>query len=393
MTEAEKLAEAYFTLGMKPGGSEEAVRRRWKRLAMAWHSDRFASQEAKQEADEELKNINNARDTLKSHFGSSSHKKSGPCACNANAGATDPTKQPGGPGQGPGPGKRRTTQETDNEEAAAARRNKERAERAATAAGEKSAQEAKAAAEAAAAEQAKQNAEQTATIEGEKLRWKIALCMAAAWIVLSIFGFGATSIKGWWTNLNDRWKQEHQSQIDNENAKKAAKDAAAAQEQQAQEQANADQKRRDSEDQDRKNRSIASTKASMVQSQQIIDHCNSELASIRARLADPACGDKIKLQGYEAQNLKYISDAQVQYNLAQQELANLTQTQAPPPLGGSTDTPVPLVDPSIYSLPPGNLHNAPSIDPPPVQKFTTPPWNPNGQPTRPDDSLAPTTGR
>ena len=132
----------------------------------------------------------------------------------------------------------------------------------------------------------------------------------------------------------------------------------------------------------------------MVQSQQIIDHCNSELASIRARLADPACGDKIKLQGYEAQNLKYISDAQVQYNLAQQDLANLTQTQAPPPLGGNpTDTPVPLVDPSIYSLPPGNLHNAPSIDPPPVQKFTTPPWNPNGQPTRPDDSLAPTTGR
>jgi curved DNA-binding protein CbpA len=379
MTEAEELAEAYFTLGMKPGGSKDAVHSRWKRLAMVWHSDRFTSTTSKQEADEELKNINNARDILKKHF-ETSHKESGSCACNASsAGSAGPAKQPGGTGQGPGPGKRRTTQETDKQEADAARRTKERAERAAKDAAEKDAQSAKAAAEASAADKSKQQAEITVITEGEKLRWKIALCMAAAWIVLSIFAFCITGTKVWWTHLTEKWKQEQQWKTDDDNQKKAAQEAAAAQQREEDAQAQAAQKQRDADDQKRKNESIDRARASIKLQQDIIDHCTSELAKAKTQLDDPnvSYGEKLKLQDWQRQQQNYLSTAQANYNMAQQELADLTATKAPPPIGGNTDTPVPHID-SSFSRPPVDFRTiAPSTDQPPVQKFSTPHWTPS----------------
>ena len=376
MTEAEKLAEAYFTLGMKPGGSLEAIQSRWKRLAMVWHSDRFPSEQAKLEADEELKNINNARDVLKKHF-ETSHKKDGPCACSATS---SPPHGPKPDGNGPGPGKRRTTQETDKEEADAARRNKQRADQAAKAAAENSAHEtqarAEAATKAAAAEKSKQNAEQTVSIEGEKLRWKIAICMAVAWIALSFSAFCLTSTKVWWTHLNEKWTQERQDKIDDENQKKAEAAAAADRAKQEQQQADDEKRRLDNEEQERKNQAITRAKAAIDQYQRVIDHCTAELAHIQTQLDDPnvAYSEKIKLQDYKGQNQKWLSDAQANYNMAQQSLADATGTTAPPPIGGSSDTPVPHLE----TLPPAHNYREqlPYVNQDPVQKMMAPHWTP-----------------
>jgi curved DNA-binding protein CbpA len=383
MTEAEKLAEAYFALTLKPGSSLDAINRRFKRLVQVWHPDKFPSGSGQDEATEELKQINAAHDTLKKHF-ETSHSASGSCACNAY---NNSSSRQSSPGPGPGPGKRRNTQETDREEADAARRSRERADRAAKAAAEAAAREAKARADAAAAAQAeaqsKQHAEETVSIESEKLRWKIAICMGVAWIVLSFSAFCLTSTKVWWTHLNEKWAQERQDKIDDENQKKAAAAAAATQAQQEQQQTEAEQKRRDAEEQERKNEAIARAKAAINEQQQIIDHCNSELAKIQPQLNDPNVADieKIKLEGYKGQNQKWLSDAQANYNLAQNRLADATGITAPPPIGGNTDTPVPHTNSSLFSRPPVNFTNVvPSTEQPPVQKFDTPHWTPNNDP-------------
>jgi len=49
---------------LEPEASTDAVLRRYKRLVMAWHPDRFPTEDGKKEAEEELKKINNAKKTL-----------------------------------------------------------------------------------------------------------------------------------------------------------------------------------------------------------------------------------------------------------------------------------------------------------------------------------------
>jgi len=151
MTEEEKLQKAYFVLGLEPGAPLDKITRRHKRLIMVWHPDRFPTEDGKKDAEEELKQINNAKDDLKSHF-EKNHKTSGPCACKPSAaGSTQHTYQSGarsGQGPGPGPGKRKTTQETNREEAEAQRRSKERQQKAAEEAAEKERQRQAAAASA-----------------------------------------------------------------------------------------------------------------------------------------------------------------------------------------------------------------------------------------------------
>ena len=215
MTEEEKLQKAYFVLGLEPGAPMDKITRRHKRLIMVWHPDRFPTEDGKKDAEEELKQINNAKDDLKSHF-EKNHKTSGPCACKpAAAGSTQHTYQSGarsGQGPGPGPGKRKTTQETNREEAEAQRRSKERQQKAAEEAAEKERQRQAAAASAAATQQTTQQAaEHTKLLDDERLRWKVALCIGAAWIGLSLFGWIGTSVKAWWHDVSWKWQNDHSS--------------------------------------------------------------------------------------------------------------------------------------------------------------------------------------
>lgn len=178
-----KFQNAYFVLGLEPGASRETVQRRYKRLILVWHPDRFPP-EQKDDAEEELKKINNARDVLWKHFDSPDHKAVG-CECQIPIGAQDQKSQRGPdpeqskphPGPGPGP-KRKTASEQDAE-----RRD---AERKARAAQEEAARQA--------AQQTQRQAydeatKQQKTLDQESLRWKIALVEGLVFAGLSLFGW------------------------------------------------------------------------------------------------------------------------------------------------------------------------------------------------------------
>lgn len=71
-----ELHTAYRVLGLEPGTSFDAIRRRHRRLAPVWHPDRMTNADGKREAEEELKKMNNYFDKLKKHF--DGQNKSGP---------------------------------------------------------------------------------------------------------------------------------------------------------------------------------------------------------------------------------------------------------------------------------------------------------------------------
>ena len=82
-----KTAKAYFVLGLQLGDPMDKVIRRHKRLIIVWHPDRFPNEDGKKDAEEELKQINNAKDDLKNHF-EKNHKAGGSCACSPAPGAS-----------------------------------------------------------------------------------------------------------------------------------------------------------------------------------------------------------------------------------------------------------------------------------------------------------------
>ena len=208
MTEEGKLQKAYFVLGLQLGDPMDKVIRRHKRLIIVWHPDRFPNEDGKKDAEEELKQINNAKDDLKNHF-EKNHKAGGSCACRPAPGASS---QQSGRGTGPGPGKRKTTQETNREEAEAQRRSRERAAAAAAEAAEKERQKQAAASATAQKQTAQEALDQAKVLADERLRWKVSLCIGAAWIGLSLFGWIGTSVKSWWHDFSWKWDRDHAPQ-------------------------------------------------------------------------------------------------------------------------------------------------------------------------------------
>jgi curved DNA-binding protein CbpA len=87
-----ELHKAYQALGLEPGALFETIKRRYRRLALVWHPDRMTNPEAKREAEEELKKINNMFERLKKHF--ETEHTSGPgCRCKPAAGKRQTQKQ------------------------------------------------------------------------------------------------------------------------------------------------------------------------------------------------------------------------------------------------------------------------------------------------------------
>lgn len=174
------LHQAYIDLGIPVGSSLEAVERRYKRLVMAWHPDRYPNEEHKREAEEELKKINNAKDLLKNHFKSNQHKETGACDCHAGAGSAEQAQSARQPGSS-GPGRKaKTTAETRREESEAQFRDDERSKRAA----EEERQQAEQAAKQAHEETIKTAFSQESQRNTEPLRWKICIGSAAVSILL-----------------------------------------------------------------------------------------------------------------------------------------------------------------------------------------------------------------
>ncbi|MFN8552528.1 MAG: DnaJ domain-containing protein [Candidatus Obscuribacterales bacterium] len=84
-----ELHKAYQALGLEPGALFETIKRRYRRLALVWHPDRMTNAEAKKEAEEELKKINNMFEKLKKHF-ESEHPSGPSCRCKPAAAAGPP---------------------------------------------------------------------------------------------------------------------------------------------------------------------------------------------------------------------------------------------------------------------------------------------------------------
>lgn len=180
--------KAYAVLRLEPGASREVVQRRYKRLIMVWHPDRYHTPEEKEYAEEELKIINNAKELLFKHFESPSHKAVG-CECqipfgseqpqrNANSGPRGPqAKTNAGSESGPGP-KQKSSAEQDAEYRDAQRKAQAAADEAAKQAAQQTQRKAY--------EEATQ---QQKTFDQENLRWKIALAEGIIFVGLSVFGW------------------------------------------------------------------------------------------------------------------------------------------------------------------------------------------------------------
>jgi curved DNA-binding protein CbpA len=166
------LHKAYSILGLEPGSSMESIQRRYKRLIMVWHPDRFQNAEGKSDAEEELKKINNAKDLLAKHF-DSEHKDTGVCDCRSSSDEGQFQRSPGSTGPGR---KAKSTDDIFREEQAARQRDSERSEEARQKA-EKTAQEDH--------EQAVKTAfTQESERNTESLRWKISIGSGAAFVLL-----------------------------------------------------------------------------------------------------------------------------------------------------------------------------------------------------------------
>lgn len=200
-----EIHKALAIFGLEPGASQDAIQRRYKRLIMVWHPDRFPNEDGKKDAEEELKKINNANDVFKKHF-AGEHRASG-CECQKPAAAGAGSNEQRSHGTGPGPGPQR---KPDDAEAQARRRDEERkrkaaAEEAARKAAEQQQQQQQKAAETNFEHARKQQEE----LKWNKIRWQIAAGEAILFIALCAFGNFGYGVKEWWHKFSFEWERDH----------------------------------------------------------------------------------------------------------------------------------------------------------------------------------------
>ncbi len=207
-----KIQEAYQQLGVAPGSSLDAVKKRYRQLAMVWHPDRMPTPEGRRTAEEELKQINNAFDCIKKHF-ESDHRQGQVCQCqpgasfqqagtqtqtqnqnngygdsrtNGNAGSGQSTSTPGGYQR-----EKTNYEKWAEQEARAEAERRRRAEEVHEAALREAVEKARRAteAQAAAAAAAATKARPPQSMTEEQLRWRISMALAAIFVFLIIGGF------------------------------------------------------------------------------------------------------------------------------------------------------------------------------------------------------------
>ncbi len=94
-----EIHKAYNILGLEPGTGFDTIKRRYRILALAWHPDRMTKPDAKKEAEEELKKINQNFEKLKKHF-ESKHQSGPSCRCQPAAAGPPPNHANGAGGSG-----------------------------------------------------------------------------------------------------------------------------------------------------------------------------------------------------------------------------------------------------------------------------------------------------
>ncbi len=76
MSDRLNINDAYSILELKPGASPTEVKRAYRKLVKIWHPDRFSHPQKKQEAEQKIKQINEAYNKLKSNLPSSAPQPS-----------------------------------------------------------------------------------------------------------------------------------------------------------------------------------------------------------------------------------------------------------------------------------------------------------------------------
>jgi curved DNA-binding protein CbpA len=374
-----ELHKAYAVLGLEPGSSLESILRRYKRLIMVWHPDRAPSLEHKEFAEEELKKINNAKDLLNKHFGAGGGHKSAGCACQPEPDKPTGSSTRSSAGSGPGPNYQRnkSTDEKYREDQAARKRDAERKAREEQEANAKRAQEQQQKASQQNMESAMQ---QQKALSDEKLRWQISIGIILAFIGLEVFGSMAMGVKHWWHDFSWKWQNEHSTSItpNTSSSTNTSTDTNTGSTayippyyqtpggnpttwQQEQQQRDKEQKERDQKQHDQ---DVYFTRLDLDKYQKAIEHCNSELANLEIKIADPAVSDyeKRKLMDMRDFRQKNLAEAEAGLKAAQDKYTNLTG-EAPPqtapsllsPLPGSNSgvalTPLPNITPSPFASP------------------------------------------
>jgi hypothetical protein len=214
-----ELHKAYQALGLEPGAAFDTIKRRYRRLALVWHPDRMYSADAKREAEEELKKINNTFEKLKKHF-ESEHKSGPSCRCQPAAAGPPPSSS-----QNTSANQNKNSSSSSGPSEAERKRQEEEASRKRTAEREKKEAEeetARRAAEATQRTQQKQKAadeaiKNEALRKEEVLRWKCTLVIAVTFLALIGYcwvGCAARDLVHWtgkqWDDFQSQFKPHNE---------------------------------------------------------------------------------------------------------------------------------------------------------------------------------------
>ena len=203
------LHRAFQVLGLEPGTAFPQVKKRYHRLVVVWHPDRMNNEEARREAEEELKKINDAFEKLKKHF-DSQHTNDSNCSCQPGvAGNTSSNRSTSSQGSS----RTRSSSKaeaweraTKEAEAAAKSRSEERARQQKE---ESDQREADQAAKRAAEFQTTVNEalDNEALWKEERLRWKVALGLLVVFVGLIGFCWLGCGAKALANNIKTQWKK------------------------------------------------------------------------------------------------------------------------------------------------------------------------------------------
>lgn len=334
MSDEENIRKAYLILGLEPGTEWPAILTRYKRCVMVWHPDRAPDDPKwKDEATEELKKFNWAKDILKPHFENGRHNRNGACACKPSTSSGSAGRA--GHAPGPGPGRRsKTAEETQHEEAEAKRKSEERARKAAEEAAQKQQEQSKSAG----AQSMQDAVAQDNALKEQRLRWQIAAGLGVAFIALCLFGWIGTGVKSWWHDVTWQWERDHAPKPDPKPIDPTPTpyvppyeptpggDNSTWQQQQDQE-----QKRRDEEAKKQKDQDIYFAKLEIDKYEKMIEHCNSELTQLELKISDAMISDyeKNKLRDMRDFRQKNLAEGQAGLQAAQEKLRQLQGDTAP----------------------------------------------------------------
>ncbi len=337
-----ELHKAYQALGLEPGALFDTIKRRYRRLALVWHPDRMSSADAKREAEEELKKINNMFEKLKKHF-ENEHISGPSCRCKPAA-AGPPPNNPHNTNANQNTGPKASSGPTDAER----KRQEEEATRKRTEERQRQAAEAEAAQRAAEAAQRAQQKHQATedAIKGETerkdevLRWKCTLAVGLTFIALIGYcwvGCAARDFVHWtgkqWDDFKSQFKpkqeppsyapqdpnQPYEPYIPPYEKFPGGNPTAWRQfhDQQAE--------RRKAEEEKQQQQDIYFSKLQIDRAKKAIDHCSHDIAQMELKLLDPNISEieknKIReMRDFQEQNLEA---AQAELKDAEDKLANL----------------------------------------------------------------------